>query len=69
MSIIDSKDFTKENVDYVMNFAVEKGGLDYAAKKMDEFKNKAINELADFATGEVKDALVRCAEFAAARKI
>lgn len=69
MSIIDSKDFTKENVDYVMNFAVEKGGLDYATKKMDEFKNKAINELADFATGEVKDALVRCAEFAAARKI
>jgi octaprenyl-diphosphate synthase len=69
MSIIDSKDFTKENVDFIMKFALEKGGVEYASKRMDEFKNRAIAELSIFPNSEVKNALIKCAEFAAARKI
>lgn len=69
MSIIDSKDFTKENVDLVMKFAVEKGGVEYATQRMDEFKNLAINELNDFPDSDIKTALIKCAEFASERKI
>lgn len=69
MTIIDSKDFTKENVDFVMKFAIEKGGLEYASKRMENFKQQAIDKLSIFPDGDVKAALIKCAEFAAARKI
>jgi octaprenyl-diphosphate synthase len=51
-----------------MNFAKENGGLEYASKLMNDFKNRAITELADFPDGDAKNALIQCAEFAAARK-
>jgi len=50
MSIIDSNDFSKENIDFIMQFSRDKGGVDYAARCMDEYKNKAIEELNDFRT-------------------
>ena len=68
MMIIDSKDFTNENIDYIMRFAHEKGGVNYAVKRMNDFKNEAISELDSFADDEVKDSLIKCAEFAATRK-
>ncbi len=69
MAIIDSKDFTRENVDLVMNFAIEKGGLEYASKRMEDFKTMAIQQLTSFPESEAKQALIKCAEFASARKI
>ena len=67
MMIIDTKDFTNDNIDYIMRFAHEKGGVDYAIKRMNDFKNDAIAELDSFADGEVKQSLIKCAEFAASR--
>jgi len=69
MAIIDSKDFTRVNVDLVMNFAIEKGGLEYASKRMEDFKALAIQQLTSFPESEAKQALIKCAEFASARKI
>lgn len=68
LSIIDSKDFTRENIDQVMQFARDRGGVSYAGNRMDEFKNKAIAELDGFPDSEAKRALIMCADFAAARK-
>lgn len=68
LSIIDSKDFTRENIDKVMQFARDRGGVSYAGNRMDEFKNKAIAELDGFPDSEAKRALIMCADFAAARK-
>lgn len=68
LAIIDSKDFTDDHVELIMNFAKENGGLEYASKLMNDFKNRAIAELASFPDGDVKNALIQCAEFAAARK-
>lgn len=68
LSIIDSKDFTDEHVELIMNFAKENGGLEYASKLMNDFKNRAIAELAGFPDSDAKNALIQCAEFAAARK-
>lgn len=68
LSIIDSKDFTQENIDRVMQFARDRGGVDYAQNRMDEFKNKAISELDGFLDSDARRALIMCADFAAARK-
>ncbi|HRZ95997.1 MAG TPA: polyprenyl synthetase family protein [Paludibacter sp.] len=68
MMIIDTKDFTNDNIDYIMRFAHEKGGVDYAVKRMNDFKNDAIAELESFADSDVKQSLIKCAEFAASRK-
>lgn len=68
LSIIDSKDFTRENIDKVMQFARDRGGVSYAGNRMDEFKNKAIGELDGFPDSDAKRALIMCADFAAARK-
>jgi len=68
MMIIDTKDFTNDNIDYIMRFAHEKGGVDYAVKRMNDFKNDAIAELESFTDSDVKQSLIKCAEFAASRK-
>ena len=68
MLIIDTKDFTNDNIDYIMRFAHEKGGVEYAVKRMNDFKNDAIAELESFADSDVKQSLIKCAEFAASRK-
>lgn len=68
MEIIDSKDFTQDNIEYIMQFAHNKGGLEYAARLMNEYKNKAIAQLTDFQDGNVKQSMILCAEFAASRK-
>ncbi len=68
MMIIDTKDFTNDNINYIMRFAHEYGGVDAAVKRMNEFKNKAIAELESFENSEVKEALIKCAEFAATRE-
>lgn len=68
LSIIDSKNFTQENIDRVMQFARDRGGVDYAQNRMDEFKSKAISELDGFPDSDARRALIMCADFAAARK-
>jgi octaprenyl-diphosphate synthase len=66
-SIIDKKDFTKANISLITEFARTNGGIDYAMKVMDEFKNKAIDELSIFKDCDEKQALITCAEYAALR--
>ena len=64
---INLKDFTRDNIDYITKFALENGGVEYAENRMEEYKKKAIEELNSFADGEIKDALIACAEFAVSR--
>lgn len=69
LSLIDRKDFTEENIQLIMDFARQKGGVDYAGKRMEEFKSKAISELSGFPESDVKNALIMSVEFAAGRSI
>ena len=69
MSVIDRKDFSADNINLIMEFARNNGGVDYANKCMEAYKNKAIAELNSFADSNVKEALIMCAEFAAGRNI
>lgn len=68
LKIISNKDFTDENIASITAFAIESGGLDYAAEKMEEFKQKAIDMLDGFEDSEYKNSLIQCVEFAVNRK-
>ena len=65
--IIEEKDFTPENIHTIIHFTHDNGGVAYAAKQMEAYKNKAIDELNGFADSDVKTSLIRCAEYAANR--
>ena len=67
-TIIGLRDFSEENIDMVTRFAIDNGGLAYAQECMELYKTKAIDALAGFADGEVKQALIACAEYAVERK-
>ncbi|GAB1416903.1 polyprenyl synthetase family protein [Paludibacter sp.] len=66
-SILDKKDFSNENIRYIADFALNNGGVEYAKKRMEEFKNKAIEELNGFEHNEYKQALIDCVRFAVER--
>lgn len=67
LSWLLNKDFTAENIEKITQFAIENGGVTYALAKMDEYKNKAIEELKGFADSEIKQSLILCAEYATSR--
>lgn len=69
LSIIEKKDFTLENIQFITRFALENGGVEYALERMESFKNKAIEELNGFADSDVKKSLIKCAEYTASREI
>jgi len=68
-AIINNKNFTPENIEYVMDFARRKNGIDYAKQKMGKIKNEAISLLDYFPDSEIKTTLIKCVEFASERKI
>jgi len=62
-----TKDFTPENIQQITKFAHDKGGVAYALSQMEAYKNKAIEELNGFADSDIKNSLIKCAEYAANR--
>ena len=67
LSWLLTKDFTSENIEKITQFAIQNGGLTYALAQMEAFKNKAIEELNSFADSDIKQSLIKCAEYAASR--
>ena len=67
VALIEKKDFTTENINKMMHFAHENGGVEYAIRKMDDFKHKAIAELTDLPDNAVRQSLIECVEFVAER--
>ena len=68
LDIISRKDFSEKNIQTILHFAREKGGIAYAEQQMEFFKQKAAAELAIFPDSEVKNALLTSAEFAVVRE-
>ena len=69
ISMIDNKEFTPENIQFITRFAVENGGVEYSLECMNSYKNKAIEELKGFADSDVKSSLIKCAEYTASREM
>lgn len=66
--IIHTQDFTAENIDWLITFAIDNGGISYAEGKMKEYKDKAIELLQKLPHSEAKEALLLLADYIIERK-
>lgn len=67
LNIIDNKDYTKESIKIITDFVLNNGGISYVEKQMNKLKLKAIEELKEFPDNEIKDSLIKCAEYSISR--
>lgn len=61
--IIKTKDFSEENVNFLIAFAKEEGGIEYAVKRMQEYRNKAVELLLLLPESEARESLIQLADY------
>ena len=66
-SIIDNQDYTPENVNLLIQFAKQYGGIDYAEGRLMEYKQKAIEIISSFPESEARTSLLLLADYFAER--
>jgi octaprenyl-diphosphate synthase len=68
LGLIKHKNKNSAVVNELIQMVTKKGGLEYAEKKMNEFKVKAINGLMEFDNCEARQSLIELMEFITTRK-
>jgi len=68
LSIVKRQNKNKKKVQEVIDFVIEKGGLDYTTKVMLDYKSKALDILSEMPEGESKSALSSLVEYVVERK-
>ena len=68
LGLIKKKNKNAAVVNELIQMVIQKGGLDYAAKKMTEFKDKAIAALMEFEDGEARTSLIELMEYITTRQ-
>lgn len=66
--IILNKDFTTENIQYLISFAKESGGIEYAEERMKEYHQKALELLDKLPESEARNSLHQLADYIICRK-
>lgn len=68
LSMIKRKNKNQQKVKELVDLVVSRGGLDYAAEKMNEYREKAINGLLEFPENEARNALIELVNYSTTRK-
>ncbi|NOY96504.1 MAG: polyprenyl synthetase family protein [Chlorobi bacterium] len=68
LRLIKRKNRDSAAVRELVKLVVEKGGIEYATKKMGDFREKAINALLEFPESEARQSLIGLMEFITTRK-
>ncbi len=68
LAIIRTKDFTTENVDKLIDFAKANGGIEYAEKRMNAYRDKAIALLQTLPASDARESLLLLADYIIKRK-
>ncbi|MCY1720810.1 polyprenyl synthetase family protein [Prolixibacteraceae bacterium Z1-6] len=68
LRLIKRKNKNSEVVNELIRMVTEKGGLEYAEIKMNEFKEKAINGLQEFPACEARESLIELMNYISTRK-
>lgn len=68
LRLIKRKNNSSAVVEELIQLVTEKGGLEYAEQKMNEFKNKAIEGLREFPDCEARASLIELMNYIATRK-
>lgn len=66
--IIHAQDFTEENIDWLISFAIDNGGITYAEEKMKMFRAKAVELLRKLPESDARDALLLLGDYIIERK-
>lgn len=67
INIIKNHNEEPEEVQQVIQFVTNSGGLEYAAEKMNEYKNKALQILDEFPESPARDSLIQLVNFTVER--
>jgi len=57
INIVKKNNNNEKKIQEVINFVIDSGGLDYATKKMLEYRDEALNILEEFENSEAKESL------------
>ena len=68
LRIIKEKDFSSENIEELIAFAKAIGGIEYAEKRMSEFRDKAVEVLLTLPESDARDSLLQLADYIIERK-
>jgi len=68
ISILKEHNFSEKNVEKLIAFAIENGGIEYAEKRIIDFRNKAVELIKSFPENEIKEALLLTLEHTIQRK-
>jgi len=68
LRLVKRKNKNTQVVQELIQLVIERGGLEYAEKRMNEFKNKAIEALKEFPENEARDSLIQLMEYITTRK-
>lgn len=58
-----STKLSSELVTEIYTFAIEQGGIAYAESKMEEYRQKALDQLSDFEDNELKQSLIKLLDY------
>lgn len=68
VDILRKENKTNEEVEQLINFTVEKGGIEYASKKMKEFEKEGIKCLDSIPESDAKKALLMLLNYTIVRE-
>jgi octaprenyl-diphosphate synthase len=68
LRLVKRKNKNAKVVQELIRLVIERGGLEYAEQRMNEFKNKAIEALKEFPENEARESLIELMEYIATRK-
>jgi len=68
LRLVKRKNKNAKVVQELIQLVIERGGLEYAEQRMNEFKNKAIEALKEFPENEARESLVELMEYITTRK-
>jgi octaprenyl-diphosphate synthase len=68
LRLIKSKNKNQKNVKELVELVVRKGGVEYATKKMVEFKDKAVAALMEFPANPARESLIELMDYITTRK-
>ena len=63
LELLKNNDFTAENINTLIDFAKENGGIEYAEAKMQETKQKALDILSEFPESDAKTAMIELVDY------
>lgn len=63
LNMIRNRDFSLSNLQSINQFVFDKGGIQYAEKRMGDFKELAINSLNLFPANDFKQSLLVCVDY------